>query len=173
MIFGYCQYHQNQTFERPDQPKKWWFENYFYAKINTKLLLYLYQIFIFLLSHLPFFLHFFFSFMENLFKKHSIPLEKLEKLEISGDFFFIRNFWQRLSQEPLFTLRKTSLESHNPQACITLIIPNSEPWHARMLTRCNFRSDSPMLLQLIDICVKMIFICFVHLFEKASIQLSD
>ena len=35
-------------------------------------MLYLYQIFIFLLGHLHFFLHFFFSFMENLFKKHPI-----------------------------------------------------------------------------------------------------
>jgi len=32
----------------------------------------LYQIFIFLLGHLHFFLHFFFTFMENLFKKHPI-----------------------------------------------------------------------------------------------------
>ena len=34
--------------------------------------LYLNQIFIFLLGHLLFFLHFFFTFMENLFKKHPI-----------------------------------------------------------------------------------------------------
>ena len=36
------------------------------------MLLSLYQIFIFLLGHLHFFLHFFFTFMENLFKKHPI-----------------------------------------------------------------------------------------------------
>ena len=36
------------------------------------MLLYLYQIFIFLLGHLHFFLHLFFSFMENFFKKHPI-----------------------------------------------------------------------------------------------------
>ena len=36
------------------------------------MLLSLCQIFIFLLGHLHFFLHFFFSFMENLFKKHPI-----------------------------------------------------------------------------------------------------
>ena len=36
------------------------------------MLLYLHQIFIFLLGNLHFFLHFFFSFMENLFKKHPI-----------------------------------------------------------------------------------------------------
>ena len=34
------------------------------------MLLCLYQIFIFLLGHRHFFLHFFFAFMENLFKKH-------------------------------------------------------------------------------------------------------
>jgi len=37
------------------------------------MLLSLHQIFIFLLGHLHFFLHFFFTFMENLFKKHPIP----------------------------------------------------------------------------------------------------
>ena len=47
-------------------------EKNFYAKINTTLLLYLYQIFIFLLGHLHFFLHFLFTFVENLFKKHPI-----------------------------------------------------------------------------------------------------
>ena len=36
------------------------------------MLVYLYQIFIFLLGHFPFFLHFFFVFMENLFKIHPI-----------------------------------------------------------------------------------------------------
>ena len=48
------------------------FTVHFYAKINTELLLYLYQIFIFPLGHLHFFLHFFFTFMENLFKKRPI-----------------------------------------------------------------------------------------------------
>ena len=33
----------------------------------------MYQIFIFLLGHLHFFFHFFFKFLENLFKKHPIP----------------------------------------------------------------------------------------------------
>ena len=36
------------------------------------MLMSLYQIFIFPLGHLHFFLHFFFMFMENLFKKHPI-----------------------------------------------------------------------------------------------------
>ena len=38
--------------------------------MNTTLLLYLSQISIFLLEHLHFFLHFFFAFMENPWKKH-------------------------------------------------------------------------------------------------------
>ena len=37
------------------------------------MLLYLYQMSIFLLGYLHFFLHFFFTFMENLFKKYPIP----------------------------------------------------------------------------------------------------
>ena len=37
-----------------------------------KITLYLYQIFVFLLDHLHFFLHFFFVLMKNLFKKHPI-----------------------------------------------------------------------------------------------------
>ena len=45
-----------------------------YAKINTALLLYLSHMFILLLGHVHFFLHFFVSFMENLFKKHPIQV---------------------------------------------------------------------------------------------------
>ena len=74
MIFGHCQNHQNKTFIRPYQPKKSGLKNCFYAKINTTLMLYLHQSFIFLLGHLHFFLHFFFAFMENLLKKHLILL---------------------------------------------------------------------------------------------------
>ena len=57
------------------QPKELWLENHFYA--NTALLLYFYQISIFLLGCLHFFLHFFFKFMENLFKKHPVPIWKI------------------------------------------------------------------------------------------------
>ena len=39
----------------------------FFVKRNTILLLYMYQVFIFLQDHLHFFLHFFFTFMEQLF----------------------------------------------------------------------------------------------------------
>ena len=40
----------------------------------------MYQIFIFLLGHLHFFLHFFLPFMENLLKKHPIPVSDGEIL---------------------------------------------------------------------------------------------
>ena len=73
MIFGQCQNHQNWTFKKPYQQDKSWFKNYFYAKMKTILLLYLNQIFIFLLGHLHFFLNFLFALIENLFKKHPIP----------------------------------------------------------------------------------------------------
>ena len=43
------------------------------------MLLCLYQIFIFLLGHLHFFLHIFFAFMENLFKKHPIHFREIRQ----------------------------------------------------------------------------------------------
>ena len=50
--------------------KKSWLENCYYAKTNPTLLLYLYQIFVFMLGHLHFFLRSFFTYIQNLFKKH-------------------------------------------------------------------------------------------------------
>ena len=49
--------------------KKLWFENHFYAKIYTSLLLYLCQIFIFLLGHLHFFLQFSSSLFRSFWRK--------------------------------------------------------------------------------------------------------
>ena len=54
-------------------------------------MLYLYQIFVFLLGHLHFFLHLLFKFMEKLFKKHPIPKAYDERMylnvgEASGPF---------------------------------------------------------------------------------------
>ena len=85
MMFGHGQNHQNQTFKRPYQPNK--FEKHFYAKINTTLLLYLYRISISLLGHLHFFLHFFFTFMEKIFKKH--PISILHLVTPPSFLFFI------------------------------------------------------------------------------------
>ena len=48
------------------------------------MLLYLCQIFIFLLGHLQFFLHFFFTFMENLFKKHPIRYRGVSHLVLTS-----------------------------------------------------------------------------------------
>ena len=62
----------------------------FYAKINITLLLYLYQIFIFLLGHLHFLSPFFFTFMENLFKRRPIPSFHLSAR--SSSFFFFAFF---------------------------------------------------------------------------------
>ena len=45
----------------------------FFAKRNTILLSYMYQVFIFLQDHLHFFLYFFFTFMEQLFLDDPIP----------------------------------------------------------------------------------------------------
>ena len=71
-IFGHCQNHQNQTLKWPYLPKKSRYENSFFIKRNTILLLYMYQVFILLLGHLPFFLLFFFTFMENFFLRQSL-----------------------------------------------------------------------------------------------------
>merc|ERR1712198_701663 len=64
---GHCQNHQNQTLKWPYLPEKSRYENSFFIKRNTILLLYMYQVFILLLSHLPFFLLFFFTFMGKFF----------------------------------------------------------------------------------------------------------
>ena len=65
--FGHCQNRQNLTLKRPYLLEKSRYENNFYTKWSTILLLLMYQLFIFLLGHLPFFLHFFFTFMGYFF----------------------------------------------------------------------------------------------------------
>ena len=71
-IFGPYQYHKNQTLIMPYLLGKSRFGINFFTKRNTILLWYLYQVFIFLQDHLHFFLHFFSTFVENLFKKYPI-----------------------------------------------------------------------------------------------------
>ena len=61
----------------------------FYAKTNITLLLYLNQIFIFLLVHLHFLSPFFFTFMKNLFKRRPIPSFHLCKIIFFFLFFCI------------------------------------------------------------------------------------
>ena len=64
----------------------------FFIKRNTILLLYMYQVFILLLRHLPFFLHFFFTFMENFFLRQPLsahleyPWAWLEPQSLAGAF---------------------------------------------------------------------------------------
>ena len=60
-------------------------------------MLYLYQIFNFLQGHLHFFLYFFSTFMENLFKKHPIPSQMLIKeciylISWAENFHFLKLF---------------------------------------------------------------------------------
>ena len=55
------------------------------------MLLSLYQIFIFLLGHHHFFLHFFFTFMENLFKQHPIPFPVLLGLKNKAGYTVQQN----------------------------------------------------------------------------------
>ena len=66
-IFGPHQNHENSTMTMPYLPEKCRFGINFFAKRITILLLYMYQVFIFLQDHLHFFLHFFFTFMEQFF----------------------------------------------------------------------------------------------------------
>ena len=102
-------------------------KNYLYAKINTTLSLYLWQIFIFLLGHLHFFLHFSFSFMVNLFKKHPIyiPLSLFPSFYLSIEwcsrmvhriFRLCISFRQQLQSQqflPLLFLTRVQLISFN------------------------------------------------------------
>ena len=55
----------------------------FFIKRNTILLLYMYQVFILLLGHLPFFLLFFFTFMENFFLRQSLS-EHIQSSDVPG-----------------------------------------------------------------------------------------
>ena len=70
--------------------------------MNTTLLLYLHQIFIFLLGHLHFFFHFFCTFMENFFKKHPIrgPFHASENGELVTDTSF-KSVFHRVHHQSL------------------------------------------------------------------------
>ena len=82
------------------------------------MLLSLYQIFIFLLGHLHSFLHFFFSFMENLFKKHPILVPKFY-LSASSSSFFLAFFYSRLWRTFLRnTLYKSALDCFTKEALL-------------------------------------------------------
>ena len=76
-IFGPYQNHKNQTLILPYLLGKSRFGNNVFTKRNFILLLYMYQVFKFLLGPLHFFVHFFFTFMENLFLVHPIPFRPI------------------------------------------------------------------------------------------------
>ena len=81
MILTMAKYHENLL---KDSTLFLLFMVQFFSPLETKIILkrpnetflritrYLYQIFIFLLDHLHFFLHFFVTFMKNPFKNHPI-----------------------------------------------------------------------------------------------------
>ena len=73
-IFGDGQNCQNQTFKWLYQLNELKYEKSFFWKILTVILSHMYQVFSSLLCHLHFSLHFFSTFMEQLFLNHPIPV---------------------------------------------------------------------------------------------------
>ena len=73
-IFGDGQNCQNQTFKWLYQLYKSKYQKSFFGKIFTVMLFHMYQVFSSLLGHLHFSLHFFSTFMEQLFNNHPISL---------------------------------------------------------------------------------------------------
>ena len=70
----------------------------FFAKRNTILLLYVYQVFIFLQDHLHLFLHFFFTFMEQLFFDDPMS-DGISQWQFDGIFVSFRSWrWRGVSQ---------------------------------------------------------------------------
>ena len=73
-IFGDGQNCQNQTFKWLYQLYKSKYQKSFFGKIFTVMLFHMYQVFSSLLGHLHFSLHFFSTFMEQLFNNHPISI---------------------------------------------------------------------------------------------------
>ena len=73
-IFGDGQNCQNQTFKWLYQLYKSKYQKNFFGKMFTVMLFHMYQVFSSLLGHLHFSLHFFSTFMEQLFNNHPISL---------------------------------------------------------------------------------------------------
>ena len=73
-IFGDGQNCQNQTFKQLYQLYKSKYEKSFFGKTFTVMLFHMYQVFSSLLGHLHFSLHFFSTFMEQLFLNHPISV---------------------------------------------------------------------------------------------------
>ena len=116
MIFGECQNHQNYTFKGPYHPKTSCSKNRCYAKINTILLLYLYQIFIFLLGHH----HFFCIFSSRLWRT------------------FLRNTLYNKHHPSRFGFLKKKISNH---VMMFLCEGCHEYYLAQILMRCEILGD--------------------------------
>ena len=81
-IFGDGQNCQNQTFKWLYQLNESKYEKSFFGKILTVMLFHMYQVFSSLLGHLHFSLHFFSTFMEQLFLNHPISDDKASVLAV-------------------------------------------------------------------------------------------
>ena len=86
----------------------------FFAKRNTILLLYMYQVFISLQDHLHFFLHFFFTFMEQFFLDDPIYISFVlqghqtqmpDKVKL-----LLQKYWYRVIQKKLFHKREEKMQ---------------------------------------------------------------
>ena len=117
MIIGHCQNSQNCTFIRPYEPIKSGFKNYFHAKMNTTLLLYLYPIFIFLLGH-PHFLCIFSSCQWRTFLRNSL---------YQHDQYQPRQIW---------TIPVISKQSGNNSGIMASLVPDPFPFRSP-LARLN------------------------------------
>ena len=85
-------------------------------------------IFVFLLGHLHFFLHFFFAFMENLFKKHPLPsLEQADPVDAGvlghaivdeevGSIEIVKNERAQSGQSAKRVLTRSSVKSEDVHA---------------------------------------------------------
>ena len=95
-------------------------------KNPTALLLCLYQIFIFLLNHHYFFLHFFLTFLENHFKKHSLTVEHTTQVSYwtKPQPFSIQAQWCRIpmseKQENMMTAMRRDLMGGSSHCSLSL-----------------------------------------------------
>ena len=112
----------------------------FYSKINATMLLCLYQIPISLLGHLHFFLHLFFTFMENLFDKHPMIAILSVYVRIPR---FNRQF-QRMSRASLFL---SSLVQTLKFLCTV------EKKFVFIMFFCTSIWKSPAIFVLYDVCI--------------------
>ena len=119
-IFGDGQNCQNQTFKWLYQLNESKYEKSFFGKILTVMLFHMYQVFSSLLGHLHFSLHFFSTFMEQLFLNHPIscraknPKKALILLDGTTPFFYKKTVYKNIQAEIPQKIR-TSIRTYQPQ----------------------------------------------------------